>query len=290
MKYSVKAFFVIIFIIIVLLSQFFSCATLKQIANVQKPVVGVQGVRLTGMSFDALNLAFELKITNPNPISLSLAGFDYDFQIDDVSFLKGKQTKEMSIKSGGESIVDIPLSLNFNDLYSTYQSLKNQDSTKYKILCGLSFNLPVLGATRVPVSSAGMLPNLKVPEISVGSLRLNNISLNKADLELKLNVKNANNFGFLVNKLNYNFAVNGATWAKGLSDKQLKVTEKGEGTIAIPISLNFIEMGSSVYKIVSGSQKLNYQLQGSVDLNSSLPLMGRVNLPVDRAGEINILK
>jgi len=272
------------------LTHLFGCATLKEIAGIQKPAAEVRDVRLTGISFENLNLVFDMKITNPNPLSVSLSGFDYDFQIADASFLKGNQTKSISINAMGESLLEIPLTISFRNLYGAFQALKSEDSTKYKLLCGLSFNLPVLGAIRIPVSKSGTLPNVKMPEISVNSLKLNNISLNSAGLELKLNVKNSNTFSLLLNKLNYNFAVNGITWANGFSDKQTRVNEKGEGMIAIPISLNFVEMGSSVYKIVSGGQKMNYKLQGDINLGSSLPMLGEVKLQIDMAGDLNILK
>ena len=274
--------------LILMLMQLFGCATLQQLANIQQPTVDVQNVRFTGMSFDALDLAFDLKITNPNPISASLAGFEYDFQIADASFLKGNQDKQLTLQANGESILEIPLTLNFKDLYNTFQALKNQDSSAYKLVCGLSFNLPVLGPTRIPVSKSGSLPNLKLPDVSIGSLKLNKISLTGADLDLKLNVKNANTFSFLLNKLNYDFAVNGKTWVKGLSQNQMQVKEKAESAIAIPISLNFLEMGTAIYQMINGNQKLNYQLKGNVDLNSSLPMLGQVSLPLDRVGEINI--
>ncbi len=290
MKNSINKNYLLLLLsgLILILMQLFGCAALQQIANVQKPTVDVQNMRLTGMSFDALDLAFDLKITNPNAFSASLSGFDYDFQIADASFLKGTQEKQLTLQANGVSTLEIPLTLNFKDLYNTFQALKNQDSSAYKLVCGLSFNLPVLGPTRIPVSKSGNLPNLKLPEVSIGSLKLNKISLSGADLDLKLNVKNANTFSFLLNQLNYDFAVNGKTWVKGLSQKQMQVKEKGESTIAIPISLNFLEVGTAVYQMISGNQKLNYQLKGNADLNSSLPLLGQVSLPIDRAGEINI--
>ncbi len=274
--------------LILILMQLFGCAALQQIANIQKPTVDVQNMRLTGMSFDALDLAFDLKITNPNALSATMAGFDYDFQIGDASFLKGTQDKQLTLQAMGESTLEIPLTLNFKDLYNTFQALKNQDSSAYNLVCGLSFNLPVLGVTRIPVSKSGNLPNLKLPDISIGALKLNKITLSGADLELKLNVKNANTFSFLLNKLNYDFAVNGKTWVKGLSQKQMQVKEKGQSSIAIPISLNFLEMGTAIYQMINSSQKLNYQLKGNVDLNSSLPLLKQVSLPLDRVGEISI--
>lgn len=271
-----------------ILLLFLGCAALQQIANIQEPKLDVQNVRFTGMSFDAIDLAFDINIQNPNALSASLAGFDFDFQINDASFLKGQQNQQLTIQAMGESMLEIPITLNFKELYNTFQALKNQDSSAYKLMCGLSFNLPVLGPTRIPVSKTGTLPNLKLPEVSIGSLKLNKISLSGADLDLKLKVKNANTFGFLLNKLNYDFAVNGKTWVKGLSQNQMQVKEKGESTVSIPISLNFLEMGTTIYQMINGNQKLNYQLKGNVDLNSSLPLLGQVSLPLDRVGEINI--
>ncbi|HEX9971485.1 MAG TPA: LEA type 2 family protein [bacterium] len=276
------------FLLIIML--IFGCATLQQLANIQQPTLDVQNVRMTGLSFDAVDLAFDIKIQNPNPLAASLAGFDFDFQINDASFLKGQQDKQVTVQAMGESMIEIPISLNFKDLYSTFQALKNQDSSGYKLLGGLSFNLPVLGPTRIPMSKTGKVPNLKLPSVSIGSLKLNNISLTKANLELKLNVDNPNSFNFLMNKLNYDFVVNGKTWVKGLTQNQVQVKEKGASTVSIPISLNFLDMGMALYQMIAGNQKLNYQLKGVVDLNSSLPLLGQVSLPIDRAGEINITK
>lgn len=266
------------------------CAALQQLANIQQPKLDVQNVRMTGLSFDAIDLAFDIKIQNPNPLAVSLSGFDFDFQVNDASFLKGQQNKQINVQSMGESMLEIPISLNFKDLYDTFQALKNQDSSGYKLIGGLSFDLPVLGPTRIPLSKSGKVPNLKLPSVSIGSLKLNNISLTKANLELKLNVDNPNSFNFLMNKLNYDFMVNGKTWVQGLTQNQVQVKEKGASTVSIPISLNFLDMGAAIYQMISGNQKLNYQLKGVVDLNSSLPLLGQVSLPIDRVGEISITR
>jgi len=268
----------------------FGCAALQEIVKIQKPKVEVQKVRFTGMSFQAINLAFDVKIQNPNPIGAKLAGFDYDFFINDASFLEGQQNTQLDIEALGQSTVEIPLTINFKDLYSTFQSLKNQDSSDYKIACGLSFDLPVLGPTRIPVSKSGKLPMLKLPNVKIGSLKLNKITFTNADLELNLKVNNPNTFNFLLNGLNYDFTINGKTWAKGITQQQMRIQQKGESTISIPISLNFTQMGRTVYQIITGSNKLNYQLKGNLDLNTSLPLLQQVNLPIDRAGKIDIIK
>lgn len=276
--------------LILVLMLFFGCAALQQLANIQEPKLDVENVRMTGLSFDAIDLAFDVKIQNPNALAVTLAGFDFDFQVNEASFLKGQQDKQLSLQSRGESKIEIPISLNFKDLYNTFQALKNQDSTGYKLMGGLSFNLPVLGATRIPISKTGKLPNVKLPSVSISTLMLNQITLSGAELELRVIVDNPNTFNFLMNKLNYDFVVNGKTWVKGLSQDPMRVREKGVSGLSIPISLNFLDMGMSLYQMITGSQKFNYELKGMIDLTSSLPLLGQVSLPIDRAGELSVSK
>lgn len=267
------------------------CAALKEIVNIQQPTLDVKQVRFTDLSFEALDLAFDINIQNPNPLGISLAGFDYDFLLNDASFLKGKQDSQMTIASMGASMVTIPLSLKFNDLYNTYKALQNQDSTAYKIGCGLTFDLPVLGIMRLPVSKTGHLPLLKLPKIADISLKLSKLSLTTADLELKLLVDNPNSFAMALNKLNYNFVINGQSWAKGVSGDRIQVNKKDKSSVSIPVSLNFLQVGKTLYQALANKdQTFNYNLTGDLDFNTSVPLLGQVNLPIDRTGQLKILR
>jgi len=276
--------------LVLLLTIILSCAAIQELAKVQKPQVAIDKVRFTGMTFETLNLAFDVKIDNPNPLSATLAGFDYDFMINGASFLSGQQVSEMVIESMGQSMVEIPLTLKFEDLYKTYQTIVNKDSTRYTLATGLSFNLPVLGNTRLPLRHEGSLPLIKLPDIKIGSLDLKKLSLTGAEMALKLDVSNPNAFNVILNKLNYGLKINGQSWAQGVTSQAMTVNEKGKGTLTIPISLNFLQMGRTVYGIVSGNEKLNYSLDGNVDLGSSLPLLKQMNLPISTSGAIQISK
>ena len=268
----------------------FQCAALQEFANIQKPKVTVSDVRLTGLNLQKLDLVFDVNIQNPNALSATLAGFDYDFQLGGSSFLTGNQDKQLTIESMGQSKVEIPVSLTFKEIYQTYQSLKNQDSTKYKLACGLMFDLPVLGKTRIPVSKSGDVPLLKIPKVNIGSLKMKKLSFTGADLLLNLELDNPNNFSFAMDKLNYDFKINNKTWAKGLTQEKLTINKKGKSTVSIPISLNFMQMGRTIYNIITSNQALNYNLIGDVNLNTSVPFLKNVNLPINNSGQINILK
>jgi len=267
-----------------------SCAALQEMINIEKPTAKVRNVRLTGLSLQQIDLLFDVDIFNPNALSVNLAGFDYDFLLSGSSFLKGQQDKQLTIASRGNSNVEVPVSIAFKEIYQTYQSLKNQDSTDYKIICGLVFDLPVFGKTRIPVSQSGNLPLLKIPQISISSLKLQKLSLTSADLLLNLEVNNPNNFSLALNKLDYDFAINNLTWATGLSQQALAINKKGKSALSLPLSLNFISMGKALYQAVTGDNNLNYHLKGAIDLNTSVPLLKNFTLPIDQTGQIKVLK
>ncbi len=266
------------------------CAVVKNLAKIQKPKVVVAKVRFTGMNFDKVDLAFDVKIENPNQLSVKLDAFDYDLQINGASFLTGKQDAQLQILAEQTSYLKIPISLKFKELYRTFQSLQNQDSSRYQLKGNLYFNLPILGKTAIPVSKTGWLPMVKLPRFKSPSLKIVRLGLTGADVALNLTVENPNAFSLLLDKLDYNFSVNGTDWAGGVTSKPLRIAEKGRGAISIPISLNFLQIGQGVMQLLSGGGQATYNFTGKVDLHTSLPIIGSVQLPIHKSGQLRIAR
>ena len=268
----------------------FSCAAIEEFTKTSKPKVEVENIRFAGINFDKIDLTIALKVLNPNPLSVKIAGLDYDFQINKASFLTGHQDKQLAIEAGGESKLEIPLTIGFKQLYDTFQSLTNKDSSDYKIISTVYFDLPVLGRTPITISKSGNLPLIKFPSLNIASLKLKNVSFSGANLELNLKVKNPNAFSLYLNRFNYDFAINGLSWIIGKTEQQTEIIKKKEANLKIPISLNFLTMGQAVYQLLQGDKNLNYQLNSDVNLKTSIPLMGEITLPMNKSGQINITR
>jgi LEA14-like dessication related protein len=276
------------FCLVVLIFQ--SCQTLQQLASIQQPTLEAGNVSLKRLSFEAADLVLNLNITNPNPIGVTLNGFDYDLQIEGASLFRGNQTSGQTIAGGARSKVEIPVTLLFKDAYKAVQTLKNQDSARYQIDCGLVFNLPVLGQIRVPASRSGHLPMIKIPQIKIQSLKVKKMSLTRADLELALGVSNPNAFAFALKKLNYDFTVNGLSWAQGAETDNASVAGKSDKAIRIPISLSLLDMGQTVVQLLSGGKALDCRLTGDLNLGTSIPAFREAAIPLDLASRINLTK
>jgi len=282
-----------IFIVMIISLNLYHCSDMMKILNqsgIKKPVVKVSNARLSGLSFEQADLLFDIDINNPNAVGISLAGFDYDLLLNKQSFLKGDQKKEMEIKAQGKATVQIPLTLDFVNIYKTYQSLKQEDEVGYTLKTGLTFNLPVLGPIRVPVSTSGKVPMVKLPAISLKSIKLDRLTFTGADFNLALGIDNPNSWGVIVNALQYGLNINGSDWISGQTKDKINLASKGQNIINLPFSISFLKLGTSVYNLVANGQGLNYQLSGQGDLSSTLELLGDFKLPFDLSGKVDLSK
>lgn len=264
------------------------CSGIQQLRNIQPPQLSVQNVRMTGISFQAVDLAFRINIRNPNRLSVNLAGFDYQLQVEGQPFLQGEQQQAVKIAALGNSEVDVPVRVGFREFYETFQQLRGQDSSAYRFECGLLFDLPLLGKKRLPVSREGYLPLLRLPSVGVASLKIEKMGLTGADLLLNLEVENSNAARLFLNHLDYNLSVNGQSWAGGETHQSAEVAAHGRSLLSIPLSLNFLQMGQTAVQLLAGKQSLNYQLSGNLNLDSSIPLLKNVSLPINRQGVVEL--
>ncbi len=291
---SIKRIYIFILGLIVLTTLFMpGCAELNQLietANVREPDVKVADVKIGSFTFKKVNLVFDIDISNPNSLGIDLNGFDYNFLLNDHSFLKGEQNQPLKILANGKSSVKVPVSLTFDEVYKAYKNLVNQDSIHYSFKSGLKFKLPILGVTRIPVSKSGTLPNVKIPAVSLRGIKLNHLGFTSADLEVEISVKNPNNFGLNLDHFNYHLNVAGQEWVTGIKSKEIQLSEKKTGDISIPVSLNFLQMGQSILNILTSDQALNYQFSGSTDILTTLPLLEKYKLQFKKSGQTKLLK
>jgi LEA14-like dessication related protein len=276
-------------VVIVIVLSISGCAATRDIVQALRPDIRVKGVRLAGLSFDEADVLVDVDIANTNPLlPIALTGLDYALSINDISFLEGQQPKQLQIEPSGTTAFEIPLTLNYENLYKTFTSLKEQDIVAYQLECGLSFDLPGLGLTRIPFGTSGEIPTPRVPSIAVDGLYTKKINPFGADMELRLRMDNPNAFALFLNTFDYEFVVNGQPWAKGLNTDQVQIDSKGQAALAIPISLDFTRIGATVYQMLSGGDRVEYTFQGNLDLGTSLPLLQHTNLPMNASGSLNI--
>jgi LEA14-like dessication related protein len=255
-----------------------------------KPEVSFDSARIDRLSFTGADLLFDLKIENPNPVGVRLSGLDYNLFIDNSSFLSGNQDEKIEIQARGESTVQLPITLEYRQVYKALRHLMDKNESTYRLDCGFHFNVPVLGDVRVPVSKEGQVPMIKLPRINLKDIKITRLGLSKADLRMKLGVENPNSFSMIINSMTYQLLVQNRQWAGGEAGKNVQVGENAEDSIDLDFSLDFVEIGRSVYTMITSGEDFDYQLKGNFDAATSDPLLGRVNVPFEESGTFNVIR
>ena len=257
-------------LLLVSLFVFMSCSSLRDAANVQEPNVSFQDMSIDRITFDGVTLLFDFEVENPNSFGVSGSGYNYEFFINESSFISGIEEEDFSLGRESKQTIQVPVTLNFNEVYNSFRSLVQQDSLSYALDTEVEFDSPVLGSRKVPVRASGELPIPKAPKISLGEFDVKDISLSGAEIEVSFEVENPNPFAISIANTAYELAVNSREWLDTTLDENIRIASSGKQTIRIPIRLNSSQMGSALMDIMSGNTAFEYDLKGSADISADL--------------------
>jgi len=265
-----------------------SCSQLKNI--VAEPTFKAQSFEISKISFEDMDLLFKVRIDNPNSFSIPFPNIDWNLAVNNSQFLSNTLTKNTTIAAKGSTVVDIPIKVNYQNLYNVIKSLANVSESTYKMNVGLAVPLPVLEKKRFEVNFNGNVPMLKKPSIAFKEIKVNSVNLNKVDLSVVCEMENKNNFAVLLDNLNYDLKINNVEWAKGSAKSNKSVAANQKTTVPIEISVNSLSMIKEITQIISGNKPVNYSCSGSLNIQTDNQLLKNINLPYDLKGNTNIKK
>ncbi len=261
---------------------------LVKMADIKEPSVSLAETNLNKLTFESAEFMLLLDVDNPNPVPIHLAGFDYTLNVDGKTLTNGKQNKGVEISANDRSQIEFPVAVKFADLLKLTKGLTNRDTVTFNAAANVYVNLPLIGQRSIPASYETQLPYPKPPSVSIKNLVVDKLNFTSATINLVLQVNNPNSFDVDITKLHYNLNVDGKPWADSSTTNVAKIAKNGLSNISIPINLDVSSVGKTLYKTLSSSNPLKYQLQGNITLDTSLPLLKNIQLPINQSGTMRL--
>ncbi len=246
------------------------CAALRDATDVREPNVTFQKMSVDRITFDGVTLLFDFNVENPNRFGVTAEKYNYQFFINDRSFLSGEQSEGLRVDRESSTVVQVPVTLNFSEVYETFGAVARQDSLSYALNTEVEFDLPVMGRKRVPVEAAGEIPVPRIPRISFGDIDVKELSLSGAEVEVSFRVANPNPFAISVENTAYQVEVNGREWLDTTLDETIRLSGREDRVVRIPIRLNSTQLGSALLEIMGGNTTFNYNVKGSAEVSAEL--------------------
>lgn len=233
-----------------------SCASLQDM--VQKPTVRVEGMHLDNLSLFEATLRFDLKVENPNPLSVTVRSVTYDLELNNREFMQGTLDQGLKLPSGGTDVVQLPLTVSYFDLFDSASDLFKHQTVAYTLSGTVG-----IGPLDIPYRSTGELPIPKLPDIRLKSVDIASFSLMGADLVFTLGLKNLNAFPIDVTELAYDIKLGGKTFAQGLVRQNTPFQANVETPVEVALRVSFIDLGRSAYQLLL-HPSTGYELTGEM--------------------------
>ena len=249
-----------------------TCETLGAVFS--EPLLSLQSVELTSISFTGATFLCKVNVENPNPVAIPFPELDWEFFVNTNSFVKGvikDERNDQRLRARGTTVVEVPVSITYLEVFNTFTSLRGSDEAGYRIALAVKFTLPILGDKVWNFAHEGTFPIVHLPSISFAGIRVKNQSLTNIEFEVAWEIENNNNFAMSVNELSYNFTVNNAQWSRGGVPGSPQIGAKGKTQIPLTFSINTLSMVTEIISIIARGTSINYACNGNINLGAALP-------------------
>ncbi len=274
------------------------------------------------IDFETVDADFVFRVENNTSFGLSVAEFDYALQFADVEWLDGDDPDGLTLLADDYSEIALPTSVVFGDLYEMVQAVRGEDNIGF----GLDGNFGLALATDtvtyddsaasegeassqgieqsddgtyildIPYNADGDFPALRRPKFSFQKIRLADLSLSTASIELDLGVDNEHESNLWFTNFDYSLGLDGSTVASGLvadlggvdGAASGDVSAASIGTLTLPIDIDLLSLGAAgveIYQALANNEPLNLNLAAATDVDTPF---GVVTLAIDGTGNVSI--
>jgi len=273
------------------LFAFFSLSTCQTLSSVlQEPRVSLQSADIASLSFTGAQLLCKVRVENPNAFDIPFPETGWQLFINTNSFVSGVVRNNERIGAGRSTVVEVPVNLNYLDIFNTFSSLRGSQKADYKIALALKFNLPVLGEKVWNIEHTGEFPVLHLPTIRFVNIRVKNMSLSNLEVEVNWEVENNNSFAMTVKELGYNLTVNNSNWSSARVSSAPQIGANMRTTIPVTFNINSLSIVRDITEIITRGTNVNYALNGNFNMGAALPGLADLNTPFDFSGSTRLLR
>jgi len=264
------------------------CAFLSDLSNPEKPEVSVMNQRVVALSLNEVDLEIDLLIHNPNRFSVPVGALDYEVKVQGYSLLSGQQMENFTLQQQAESLVTLPLTIQFSEVASFLGGVINANQLNYQVLGGISFNIPLLGSKRVPVQTEGDFPIPQPPRIQLAGLKADSLSFSRARLILDLELSNPNIFSLQIDEFDYGLHLKDQKMVGGGLAPGLLLAAGDSTRVEIPFSVRLSDLGTQAFASLTQGVPLDYVFSFSTVWSSGFSALKPFEYAAEREGKLSL--
>jgi LEA14-like dessication related protein len=284
MHIAIRAPVVIGFTVVALLA---GCETVKTVVETApRPGARIVGANLRNLTFEKVDLVFDIEVSNPYAVGLPLAGLAYSISSGERAIVRGNVKPSGAIPARGSQIIQLPAIVNFAAVTKALGGVRPGSVLPYRADLTLSVDAPVLGPLDLALSDSGELPIPAMPQVSLTSFDISRLSLDQVKANAKIQLRNTNSFAVDLSKVALDLSLGDQEIARTGFANSAKLAPGNAVTIYVPLSFSPRALGGELLNLLRGDRTA-YSLSGSLETGTPF---GPLTLPFKASGSTPIMK
>ena len=241
--------------------------------QVKDPEVAYEAARVTSVDFEQIAIELELAVTNPNPVGVTLSGYDLDLNIGELPCVRAKERQDIDLRGGKAATVLVPISLKWTEVQAAAGDLMKDGEVPKDVPWTANGTVTVVaGPTEleVPFSAAGDLPVVVPPTLVPTDLRFVRADLAKAQLEVDVQIENPNARPIAADRVEWLVEVEGREASRGRLEKPVRIKARGKAEVTLHVEASSRDLGLAAFAMLARSGELDVRVRGSAMVDTGL--------------------
>lgn len=260
----------------------------KEVADYVVPEIQLAQMQLTNLTAEKAEMNMNMLINNPAPVGLSIDSLHYVIYIEANEVARTTYPDAVRIEANDSSNISLPLTLYYDKLESVIQKLEQQgkDSVTYKVDATIFTDMALIPKDKLNMSVEKQLPLIRIPEVEIKDLDVNDLGLSGATLNVEALVKNKNVFPISFRDMDYSVEIEDNDPVEGHKQGTVHIPAKGSATITIPAELNLKEMGKSLVDLIRKGDEVSYNFDMNTEMVSDSEIMEDSKIKLNASGKL----
>ncbi len=174
-------------------------------ATADRPQIKEVTPRITRIDWESVEMVLDVHVNNPYAAPLHVPSFHYAIDIQGQEYFASKTPGTAHLPARKIGSIPLPVRFEYRGLRQAYENLSDASEIDYELRT--AFAATVQGETyELPVSFAGTVPVLRLPEITFASVDFPHVSMTGAHVTADVRVHNPNIFELGFGEVGYHLS------------------------------------------------------------------------------------
>lgn len=263
----------------------------KEVADYIVPKISFQQMQLTNLTPERADVKMRMIIDNPGPIGFKIDSLFYIISIADQEVARTTYPDTLRLKAKDSTELTLPLTLYYDKLKNVTDRLANQgqDSVMYRVNATIFSTTKLIPKDKFNLKVEKKLPLVTVPDVKITNLKVNDLKLKGATMQVEAAVRNRNVFPISFKDLAYSVQIEDNEAVEGTKPGVVNIPAKGSSSFTIPVQLTFKEMGKTVLDIIREGKDVNYNVKLKTELTSESDIIKNSKINMNTTGKLKTI-